>query len=85
MFEKPNKGFTSKRYWLVYKSNQIKSHCKGGPADSSQSKAVLPQVVVRCALNFKTTNHYYYSNYLLFKSLKYNSDCRLRGESNWQI
>ena len=39
-------------------------------ADSSQSKAGRPpsfrQMVGCCALNFKTTNYYYYSYYLLF-------------------
>ena len=36
--------------------------------DLSHSKTVPPSPVgiVRCALNFKTTNYYFYSYYLLF-------------------
>ena len=63
------KGSTSKRSWLVYNSflTTINETLKCEDdislsyqsADSSQSKAVPPPpplVVVRCALNFKTTN-----------------------------
>ena len=63
---------TSKGSWLVYNPflNTINDTFKceddiylsDQSTDSSQSKTVplLPQVVVRCTLNFKTRNYYYY-------------------------
>ena len=57
-------------------------------ADLSQLKALphLPQVVVCCALNVKTSNYYYYySNYLLILSVNTAWIALLRGESNLPI
>ena len=61
-----------KLVWLI----QLKVNQRPSP--------FLPQMVVHCALNFKTTNNYDYSYYLLFQNLKH-TNCGLRGKSNWPI
>ena len=69
------KGSKTKRSWIVYNpfitAIYDTTKCEDDmyfsyqSADSSPSP-LLPKVVIRCALNVKTTHYYYYSYYLFF-------------------